>query len=227
MRRWHWFDAAWTALLLGLAGCGVCCDCPPALVPDKCFASTFEYEATPYPYELQGRANPACGDPQFERNEDMTQAAAPDFRECSGSRTAHLDGHEDVDVFRTGECKGSIVTNLPAPLVANANVTNADRNIRFCIFPLCMDGPTNLQACNGNADMRPDENGEDEVIVWDTRLDSGFIGCCRIGPGTLSASFLCPFRTREVDTYFWVDSGELPVEDACSAYTFTFDIDVD
>jgi len=159
----------------------------------------------------------------------MTQAAAPLTPECSGTRSAHIDGPDDVDVFRTGLCEGSKFTNLPSPVTAHADVEKGvDDNLRFCIFPLCADGATNLQACTGNVDMRYDPgSGKNVAIVWDAKLDSGFIGCCRVGPGSLEAAFFCPGRARKVDTYFWVDGGELPLANTCSAYEFSYSINVD
>jgi hypothetical protein len=215
-RRWRLCSGAF---LLALTGCDWCEQ--PALHPDVCFASTFDYEV--YPYEIDS-PDARCGDPEYERNEDMTQAAAPDTPECNGSRTAHIEDENDVDVFRSGPCEGSVFLSFPSPVVASADV-KGDANLRFCIFPLCEDGATNLQTCTGNADMRYDAGaGKDVAIVWDAKLDSGFVGCCRVGTGSITASFFCPGRARKVDTYFWVDAGELPLASTCSEYSFTFDV---
>jgi hypothetical protein len=230
---------AWIALA-SLAACTQLGDCGgPTLEPTECVPRRDD----PFyvPYAAYEPVEDECGDP-FEPNEDITQATigtrwvcstndSPDARPIKG----HVGDAWDVDVFRTGHCgRGALATaNDPRIVVRSdfqtkkADSNDSDPYLRLCVFPMCHDGATNLQACSEERDgttTRVDyttENPPDHL--WSTRLESGFTGCCRVGPGSLEVEFVCQYLSREVDTFFWVDT--IDPATTCSEYELSYEID--
>jgi len=152
----------------------------------------------------------------YEPNGDMITAAAPDQRECAGSRDAVIGTRDDVDVFRTGACAVGvdvIVTSIGTSLRPKLTVSTT-RPIRTCIIPTCVEGATNVYSC---FEQGPGEPSEVETLT--TRTATDFRGCCRMGAGTIAAAMDCPLSSETIDTFFWVEAGDAP---ACSEYSLSW-----
>lgn len=216
--------------IVGLSLIGACglldnCDPEPTLEPQECIAprsNSDEYVAID-----EGE----CGD-TFEPNEDLTQATTETYRACEVSNETPLAGsirdQADVDVFRTGACdRGRLASIGDTRILVKSQLETADSYLRMCVFAMCHDGATNLQACiedDGTTTTRVDSTTKTPPDhLWSTRLDSGFTGCCRVGPGPLSVELVCQYASREIDTYFWVDT--IDPDASCVGYELSYKVD--
>jgi len=205
------------------------CETDPTLEAKECIAQRDD-PFTAYAASDDGE----CGD-TFEPNEDLTEAATESRRACEVTSTSPRRGsvrdQTDVDVFRTGACdRGRLASIGDTRVTVTSKFATDDSYLRLCIFAMCHDGATNLQACSGDGDdgttTRVDSSTKKEDLpkhLWSTRLDSGFTGCCRVGQGALELELVCQYASREIDTFFWVDT--IDPDATCVDYEFTYKVD--
>lgn len=165
---------------------------------------------------------PGCGrnDTQFEPNNGMVAAR---YLSCTMSGIEAVTGLADVDVYRTGDCDyGTIVAT--GPLMPWAQLDTGD-GVRACVFPTCAKGATNVYACIETAPGVDATEGMPSVPgdLWNN--DVGFRGCCRVGPGRITAKADCPRRSTTIDAFIWVepaDHDEARNGMKCYDYTLSF-----
>ena len=216
---------AWIVIAsVALGGCEWCDDPPPPIRPEACIAPRGDDLAG---YEADSSSTDTCDDPGAERNDDLSEATTGLSATCESEWSGHIRDDLDVDVFRTGDCNRDRITDLvKTEISAYADFRPSSKYMRLCVFPMCHSGATQLYRCEGDPATEVVTNGDETEtvsVVWPTRLESGFNGCCRVGPGSVNAIFGCKYRSREVDTFFWVDAGTDTA--SCSSYYFSFTID--
>ena len=178
----------------------------------------------------RGESDPGCLDQDpFERkinggpvrsNGTMVRATMGN-KECGQlEKQANIGGSLDVDVFRTGECQGSIISLDPLrPWVELTNELDAAL-LRVCIFPTCSAGSTNVFACLETPEgvSATDSTPASPADLYNSEV--GFRGCCRNGPGRVTAKTECPRDSTAIDTYIWVDAGPSsdPADRTCHPY---------
>ncbi len=171
----------------------------------------------------RGNGEIACLDQdQYERggrtNGTMVRATMGKDQCGQLEKEANI-GDLDVDVFRTGTCKGAAVSVEPLrPWVELTNDYDVS-NLRVCIFPTCNEGSTNVFACFETAEGVDITDSTPRVDSDLYNNEVGFRGCCRIGPGRITAKAECPRGSTSIDTYLWVDSvPTAPITSACQFY---------
>jgi hypothetical protein len=159
-----------------------------------------------------GRENDvACvGSSEIEPNGDVASANVVGNGACSSQ---HIIGavSNDIDVFRVDGpfCEGSFPTA----------VLNGDKDARLCVFVVCAQGKTGLSSCDGDID-------EDDHFPVSNIFPAGMRGCCRVGPGRVTARSSCdgqyavvPTAHPQWHTYFVLDRIR---ETSCGAYTVDY-----
>lgn len=215
----------WVLLFVCFGGCWPDCKTDPTLEPTECIA---QWTAKGEEYVARDPAD-ECGD-DFEPNEDISEAATVPSRPCENENatwSGHLRDETDVDVFRTGACSSGLAGSIAGSIIPiTTSLETKNDYLRICVFPMCHDGATNLQACSDGTTRVDHTTTDPPDRLWSTRLDSGFTGCCRVGPGRLDIEFACQFISREVDTFFWVDmTPEAEASCSSSAYEITYTVD--
>lgn len=163
-----------------------------------------------------------CDADAFEPNDDLTLASPPvAARECRGAtRSGILAGDGDVDVFHTRDCDLADEADPWAELQMTGEGSEA---LRLCIFPVCLDGSTNVHDCYASSPS--DSNTGEGAEAWMTHSQSRFRGCCRTGNGKVSAQVHCDARGKKVDTYVWIDAGSVSLGDPqCRGYEVAFEV---
>jgi hypothetical protein len=164
---------------------------------------------------------PTCTD-DFEPNDDFVLATTSNTRECMSTTKTGSIGGRDIDVFRTGNCCVSelgclspipVATQALRPYAALSPDASMDlSSIRVCIFPTCDEGSTHILGCY--------EDKSDTATTADLfKSQLGFRGCCRTGPGRITAELDCPRKSPTFDTYVWVESTS---GGSCQSYTLTY-----
>jgi hypothetical protein len=194
------------AAALSLAGCDSCDPDPNPrhYEPATCVGTRDETPAE----ELD------CAHDEYEPNGDLPRASvSPREHECFDTvKSANIANGDDVDVYRTGKCDLSNGFARAANVITTTADIETKADLRMCVFPACHGGSTNVFACYETTD------GEETEVV-PTRTHSGFIGCCRVGTGSVTAELDCPLRGLEVDTYLWVEAADVGIEGTCHPYT--------
>jgi hypothetical protein len=163
-----------------------------------------------------------CANEEPEPNDSMVLAwspvpptsgaagAPPPSSWCRGSADGAISGTQDVDVLHTSPCsKGS--KDPTAQLVMDGGPP-----LRLCLFPVCKVGTTNVWGCYASA---PDDQG-----AWLTVNETGFKGCCRSGPGTVSARMGCSsLYNATIDGFVWIDGNEQPISE-CTPYHVSWEM---
>jgi hypothetical protein len=152
-----------------------------------------------------------CGGDSDEPNGSMVLAHY--LGTCSAGFGATAGG-TDIDVYRTGDCDfGTVAAPELRPW---AQISNSDPgDLTLCIFPTCAKGATNVYACVESDVGAASNAGVDAPgDLWTN--DVGFRGCCRAGPGRITAKVQCPRWSPKIDTYIWIQG------QSCHSYTLGF-----
>ncbi|HEX7842082.1 MAG TPA: hypothetical protein VF469_31640 [Kofleriaceae bacterium] len=227
------------------ACCRVCGDCPPeahdcpevfepsdaGMIVDSADAGTqldagLDAMARPdEPVNMQcvaprGDGDSSCSDP-YEPNGDMITARTSSAHECDVTEKDAKVDDDDVDVFRTGECSVGLLPYASlGPLTPWSELAGDARTLRLCIFPTCSTGSTNVYACY-ETPSGVDMQGDTPSVPSDLfNSQVGFRGCCRTGPGRITAKIECPRHSNAIDTYVWVDAAMR--DGGCHAYTLRY-----
>jgi hypothetical protein len=163
---------------------------------------------------------PGCGsNDSYEPNNSMVMANY--MKRCANRGLEGITGSEDVDVYDTGDCDfGAIVAT--GPLMPWAQIDEADADaVRVCVFPTCAKGATNVFACvETAADVQAtDDMASVPADLWNNNV--GFRGCCRVGPGRITAEVDCPRRSTTIDTYVWIEPKDHD-DPKCHPYKWTY-----
>ena len=144
----------------------------------------------------------SCSDEEHEPNDTMPMSEEMAGATC-GATTSHHGavGGDDVDYFHAD---GTLCD--PKHLPATLSIESGE--VRACLFIQCRTGSTSLDLCPKDATT--------------THLPNGLIGCCRRGPGDLSATFNCTSVKPNVDVYVAVDQAAESAE--CRSYEFSYSL---
>jgi hypothetical protein len=162
----------------------------------------------------------ACRDP-FEPNDDMIMARTSSAHECDVTEKDAKVDDNDVDVFRTGECGAGLLPLASiGPLTPWSELAGDAATLRVCIFPTCSTGSTNVYACYESPSGAAMQDDTPAVPGDLFNSNVGFRGCCRTGPGRITAKLECPRHSNAIDTYLWVDAATR--DGQCHAYTLRY-----
>lgn len=198
-----------------LAGCGDSC-CPDPkdhlcyfdLVDggaDSSFPPPSQFEQGNCVIARTGGAHSdACPDDPYEPNDDFVTALIPATPECAGTSKDATIAYGDIDVFRTGTCENA--ASSPGFGKSLTPWAQSDGDVHLCIFPTCNDGSTRMLGClatDNDVVATSDMKTQDQNLATSTL---GFHGCCREGPGRITAVLDCPLQSTKVDTFIWVEA---------------------
>lgn len=147
-------------------------------------------------------ARASCSEGENEPNDTMPMSEAMDVATCTqeASRRGAV-GRDDVDYFHAKGTLCGAEHALPALRIKAGDV-------RACLFVQCRTGSTSLDPC-------PNEEGT-------IHLPNGLIGCCRRGPGDVSAGFACTSKTPDIDVYVVVDQNTNSLD--CQSYEVAYSL---
>ena len=169
----------------------------------------------------RGNSDGECDKDRFEPNDDLIFATVGKNDECDPTeKSATIGGVNDVDVFRTGGCKADKPAMPWVALMDGDELTM----VRVCVFPTCGEGAANVYECYETAANVPADSNTTPTTSTDlTRSQVGFRGCCRTGPGRITAKVSCPLTlgSPDIDTYIWIDGGEQR-DHRCHPYTVIY-----